>query len=110
MNYDITLPLVNVKYPGPSKAKTYLSSCLWFYGRGSGSTTFFTYDTTNTFAFGLSSGTLMDSTINGFYSKRCVFAHVGSMLSPYLAELTLLLYISRIENLQILGNFPTATH
>ena len=65
MNYEITLPLASVNYPGPSKSIRILSSCVWFYNRvDAGDTMFFCYDSPDTFAFGLSSGTKMISKIN----------------------------------------------
>ena len=65
MNYEITLPLASVNYPGPSKSIRILSSCVWFYNRvNAGDTMFFCYDSPDTFAFGLSSGTKMISKIN----------------------------------------------
>ena len=80
MNYDVTLPLANVSYPGISQTTDFLSSCLWFFGKGSGNTKFFLYDTSS--YFGISSGTLMVSTINGFSSSRLVSANVVNALLP----------------------------
>jgi hypothetical protein len=68
MNYDITLPLVNLTYPGISQTANFLSSCLWFFGKSNGNTKFFVYDSST--YFGISSGTLMASAINGFSSNR----------------------------------------
>lgn len=70
MNYEITLPFATMSYPGPSKTIEVLSSCLWFYHDVSiEDIMFFSYDTSNTFAFGLSSGTKMISKINGVSSS-----------------------------------------